>query len=120
MDEIERNIQRLIRRVEGAEERIVDAGAQVQYEHLKENLPVDKGDMQKKLIVGQPYLENGKTFINIGWPEGSNVEFRAHFPEWGTVHQKPQLKITKSVKESHDAKVKAMLAVMRKEYGLNV
>lgn len=118
-DQLERNLANQIRKIEGAQEHIVKAGAEVQFKQIKKDIFVDEGTARDKLIIGKPYQENGETFLKIGWPKGSGVEYRAHFVEWGTIHQRPQLKITKAMKASSEAKVAAMKRVMRKEYGLN-
>ncbi|MGK0575509.1 HK97-gp10 family putative phage morphogenesis protein [Macrococcus capreoli] len=115
----DKNLKKLIFTIKGANSKVVQAGAEVQFEAIKKDIFVDTGKARDKLVIGKPHIKNGETIIKIGWPEGSKVEYRAHFVEWGTVHQKPQLKITHAVKDSMDEKKRAMDAVMRKEYGLN-
>ncbi|UTH13297.1 HK97-gp10 family putative phage morphogenesis protein [Macrococcus equipercicus] len=112
-------IKQLLKRVNGSSDKILMAGAEVQYDQIKKDIFVDEGTARDRLSIGEPHRENGELVIKIGWPKGSGVEYRAHFVEWGTVHIKPQLKITRAVKQSENAKRKAMIDVMRKEYGLH-
>ncbi|WP_157820007.1 HK97-gp10 family putative phage morphogenesis protein [Macrococcoides caseolyticum] len=112
-------MNKLLMNINGARNKVVQAGTEVQFKAIKKDIFVDTGKARDRLIIGKPHQRNGETIIKIGWPEGSKVEYRAHFVEWGTVHQKPQMKITNAVKNSMEAKKRAMNAVMRREYGLN-
>lgn len=113
------NLNKLLMNINGARNKVIQAGAEVQFKAIKEDIFVDTGKARDRLVIGKPHQRNGETIIKIGWPEGSKVEYRAHFVEWGTVHQKPQMKITNAVKNSMETKKRAMNAVMRREYGLN-
>ncbi|KAA1039121.1 hypothetical protein ERX35_007855 [Macrococcus equipercicus] len=116
----DRKVKSLIQRIKGSEDAIIKAGAEITLAQIKKDIFVDKGTARDKVVIGKSHKnEKGETIIKIGWPEGSKVEYRVHFVEWGTVHQKPQLKITKAVKDSHEKRLNAMHTVMRKEYGLN-
>ncbi|MBC9873694.1 HK97-gp10 family putative phage morphogenesis protein [Macrococcoides bohemicum] len=114
-DEITRNLKKIAMRIEGASDKALMAGARVQHQAIKDNLTIDTGEAREKLSIGEIEIVNGEPEILIGWKSGDKVMYRAHFVEWGTVHIRPQLKITEAVKKSKNNVSKAIINVIKKE-----
>lgn len=108
MNDISKNLLKMVRNIEGAEKRIVNAGAKVDFEEIKNNLSVDSGKSRDTLTIGDFKSDSNGGYVLIGWTEESKVAYRVHFVEWGTVHQPPQLKITNALRMSQNKKLKAM------------
>lgn len=118
MDDLNNNIKQMIRKIEGASEKVVEAGARIQYQDIKNSLFHDTGLAKREITLGKAHKEKGETVINIGWTGESKSGWRIHFVEWGTVHQSPQLKITKSIERTEKAKERAMMKIIKREYDL--
>ncbi len=108
INDISKNLLKMVRNIEGAEKRIVNAGAKVDFEEIKNNLSVDSGKSRDTLTIGEFKRDSNGGYVLIGWTEESKVAYRVHFVEWGTVHQPPQLKITNALRMSQNKKLKAM------------
>ncbi|MFC6292516.1 hypothetical protein BHU61_06750 [Macrococcus epidermidis] len=108
INDISKNLLKMVRNIEGAEKRIVNAGAKVDFEEIKNNLSVGSGKSRDTLTIGEFKRDSNGGYVLIGWTEESKVAYRVHFVEWGTVHQPPQLKITNALRMSQNKKLKAM------------
>lgn len=113
-DSITTSFKKLLNKLEASEEEVLMSGAKIQYEAIKKTLPVASGKAKSTITITEPRRENNETIVEIGWTEESKVAYRAHFVEWGTVRQPPQLTITKSIKSSEKAKQQAMINTLKR------
>ena len=113
-DSITTSFKKLLNNIDASENEVLMSGAKVQYGAIKNTLPVASGKEKRTVTITKPRRENNETIVEIGWTEDSKVSYRTHIVEWGTVHQPPQLTITKAIKSSERAKQQAMIKELKR------
>ncbi|MBC9873331.1 HK97-gp10 family putative phage morphogenesis protein [Macrococcoides bohemicum] len=111
---IEKNIKKLLKNIENGEERIVKAGAEVECQGIKDNLAVQSGRSKEELTISDYKYDETGCYVEIGWTDKGNAGHRIHIVEWGSVHQLPQLRISKALNSNKDKKLNAMKQELKK------
>lgn len=75
--------------------------------HAKDHVVVSNNKRDK---------DTGASYVSVGYPKG--IAWRVHFVEFGTIRQKPQLFITKTINETKDTVRETIASTLRKELGL--
>lgn len=94
------------------------AGAQIVAEELRRNVPVGdsragKGLKDNVVISGnRTDSDTQSSYVAVGFPKG--VSHRIHFPEFGTIQQKPSAFFAKTVHAIPDKVQAAMIAEVKK------
>ena len=113
LDGILANLRKLEAQNRTAARRAVTKGAEVFAEALEKNTPENEGDLKKGVgITGFKGGSQGLLEKDIGFAKG--VGYRAKFPDTGTVYQRPQNFIERSIKDATPLVLNAYADEMRK------
>ncbi|MFZ7734499.1 HK97-gp10 family putative phage morphogenesis protein [Bacillus velezensis] len=119
---IEKELNKLARKNVRAAKSAVSAGAQIYAAGLEKNTPRGRGDqdphkthMKDNVVYLKP-REDGEIYSNVGY--GKETAARLHFSNFGTIKQRPQHFVERTVNEYTGAVLQKVQEVYRRELGI--
>lgn len=120
--DIEKELNKLARKKVRLAKSAVSAGAQIYAAGLEKNTPrgragqdPHKTHMRDNVVFSKP-KEDGEIYSNVGY--GKETASRLHFSNFGTINQRPQHFVERTVNEYTAAVPQKVQEVYRRELGL--
>ncbi|WP_426554612.1 HK97-gp10 family putative phage morphogenesis protein [Bacillus safensis] len=120
IEETYKAIEKMARQNVKAEKAAVHAGAKLMADGLEKNTPFDNDSGNKKHLKSDVFYskprEDGEIYSTVGY--GKETAYRLHFTNFGTIKQRPQSFIERTINEYEQSVLSKMQSVYRGLLGL--